>query len=96
MKSLLKICSLLLVSLITNTSAHAQQKTKHFKVEKIINVPADKVWAVVAEDYDAIANSHPQNYLFGTYQRLFKMRRKVCSCAASFKMLFSSCTSSFL
>ena len=60
MKSFLKICTLLLLSLVTFTNAHAQKKTKHFRVEKIINVPADKVWAVVADDYGAIANSHPK------------------------------------
>ncbi|NND06785.1 MAG: SRPBCC family protein [Saprospiraceae bacterium] len=36
----------------------------------MINAPADKVWAVVGEDYGAIANSHPKilrsDYVGGT------------------------------
>ena len=49
---------------------NAQKKVKTFTVEHIINAPAEKVWAVVGEDYGAIANSHPaiisSDYVNGT------------------------------
>ena len=50
--------------------AQKTKRVKKFKVEQIINAPADQVWAVVAEDYGAIANSHPEiissNYINGS------------------------------
>lgn len=58
MKSLLG--SLMIVALVSFAQeATAQKKVRTFKVEKILDLPADKVWAVVGEDYGAIANSHP-------------------------------------
>lgn len=46
------------------------KKVKSFTVSKEIDLPADKVWAIVGEDYGAIANSHPQivssDYINGT------------------------------
>ena len=54
-------------------SAQAQnneKKVQQFLISKESNVPADQVWAIVGEDYGAIANSHPQivysEYLGGT------------------------------
>lgn len=45
-------------------------KVRSFTVSKIINVPAAQVWAIVAEDYGAIAKSHPKivssSYINGT------------------------------
>lgn len=59
----------LLLALFTLT-AFAQKKTQSFQVKTIINAPADKVWAVVGEDFGAIAKSHPKivssNYINGT------------------------------
>lgn len=60
MKFVIKSSMMLLLALITLTNVHAQKKVKHFKVEKIINLPADKVWEVVGNDYGAIAHSHPK------------------------------------
>lgn len=52
------------------SSLHAQKKVKTFKMEKVLSVPAEKVWKVVGEDYGAIANSHPKivasNYVDGS------------------------------
>lgn len=36
------------------------QKTRGFTVSRDINLSADQVWAVVGEDFGAIANSHPK------------------------------------
>ena len=36
------------------------KKVRSFTVSKEIDLPADKVWAIVGEDYGAIANSHPK------------------------------------
>lgn len=44
----------------------AQKKVKDFTVTKVIPHSADKVWAVVGEDYGAIANSHPK-IIFSEY-----------------------------
>lgn len=50
----------------------AQKKVKTFEVIHTINASADQVWAVVGEDYGAIANSHPKivssNYTNGSLQ----------------------------
>ena len=45
---------------ISFTSLNAQKKAQSFTVTKVINAPIDEVWAVVGEDYGAIANSHPR------------------------------------
>ena len=36
-----------------------QKKAQTFTVSRIIKAPIEKVWAVVGEDYGAVANSHP-------------------------------------
>lgn len=38
----------------------AQKKVQTFKESKILDLPAEKVWAVLGEDYGAVANSHPK------------------------------------
>ncbi|MEO0469802.1 MAG: SRPBCC family protein [Bacteroidota bacterium] len=60
MQKLLKIVSLSVLSLLMVQMVQAQKKVKTFKVSKIIPYSADQVWAVVGEDYGAIANSHPR------------------------------------
>ena len=54
----------------TFITAFAQKKTQNFTVTYEMNAPAEKVWAVVGEDFGAIANSHPQivssEYINGT------------------------------
>ena len=43
-----------------STAAMAQTKKQQQVVaERTVNLPADKVWHILAEDYGAIANSHP-------------------------------------
>lgn len=48
----------------------AAQKAQTFTVSRVIQAPVDKVWAVVGDDFGAIANSHPKivksDYVNGT------------------------------
>ncbi len=48
----------------------AQKKVQKFSESKIIDLPAEKIWAIVGEDYGAIAHSHPaivsSDYVDGT------------------------------
>ncbi|MEM8900419.1 MAG: SRPBCC family protein [Bacteroidota bacterium] len=41
------------------------KKYKTFTVERGMSVPAEKVWQFIAEDYGAIANSHPKIWYAG-------------------------------
>ncbi len=72
MKALIKL-SVLFAGLVLISSpllAQKQKKVQTFTVSHVINAPAEKVWAVVGEDYGAIAHSHPKiissNYVNGT------------------------------
>lgn len=69
MKTIVKSTMFLLVIAISFSSL-AQKKTVSFTVKRTINAPANKVWAVVGDDFGAVANSHPQivssNYINGT------------------------------
>jgi hypothetical protein len=47
-----------MIAFIGNTNA--QKKVKTFSVEKVIDLPVDKIWEVVGEDYGAVAHSHPK------------------------------------
>ena len=70
MQHLIKISLLLLFVFSGFQHLTAQKKVKSFEVTKVIPHAADKVWAVVGEDYGAIANSHPRiissEYINGT------------------------------
>lgn len=70
MKSILKVVLSLSLLLIIATQVQAQKKARTFTVSHVIDAPASKVWAIVGEDYGAIAHSHPKiinsNYLNGT------------------------------
>ncbi|MEM6628539.1 MAG: SRPBCC family protein [Bacteroidota bacterium] len=72
MKTLITFSSLFLGLMVAVAPLQAQKKKKAqtFTVSHVINAPAEKVWAVVGEDYGAIANSHPKivssNYINGT------------------------------
>ena len=57
MKNWLKVGALFAVAI---ASLSATKKTKSFQVEKVINVSANKIWKIIAEDYGAVANSHPK------------------------------------
>lgn len=50
----------MLAFLTTNVMAQKQKKVQKFKVSKVIDLPAEQLWAVVGEDYGKIANSHPK------------------------------------
>ena len=60
----------LLISMVLSVSAFAQKKVQQFTVSRVIKAPANKVWAVVGEDFGAIAKSHPgiisSEYIGGT------------------------------
>ena len=72
MQHLVKISLLLLFAFFGLQSLSAQKKVQKFQVTKVIPHSADKVWAVVGEDYGAIAHSHPKivasEYINGTLQ----------------------------
>lgn len=63
---------ILTVAIGVTAFGQKQKKVKQFRVEKIIELPAEKVWHVVGEDYGAIANSHPKiiksEYISGALQ----------------------------
>ncbi|OEJ99552.1 hypothetical protein BFP71_08210 [Roseivirga misakiensis] len=50
------------VMAISDSNAHAQKDKRvlKFEVSKVIPFPAEKVWAIVGEDYGAVAYSHPK------------------------------------
>ena len=72
MKQVVKMCSLALVTAFSNFQATAQKKTQKFTISTIIKAPVHAVWAIVGEDYGAIANSHPKivssSYISGSLQ----------------------------
>ena len=51
-----------MLSIGTGTAGIAQEskKVQEFEVSKVLPFEAKRVWAVVGEDYGAIANSHPK------------------------------------
>lgn len=69
MKTILAIL-MLTVGFAFAAYGQKSKKVRTFKVEKILDLPAEKVWHVVGEDYGAIANSHPRilksEYINGT------------------------------
>lgn len=82
MKSSIKISLLGLFIFLGFQPSFAQKKVKTFTVEHVIDAPANKVWAVVGEDYGAIARSHPKivssNYVNGTL-KAGEGAERVCS-----------------
>ncbi|WP_173021450.1 SRPBCC family protein [Lewinella sp. W8] len=64
--------TLLLAFFTAPALAQKEKKVQTFTVSHLIAAPADQVWAVVGEDYGAIAKSHPKivssNYVDGTLQ----------------------------
>lgn len=61
---------LAILMLLTVSSFAQNKKTQSFTVTETLKVSADKVWAIVGEDFGAIANSHPKivssEYLTGS------------------------------
>ncbi len=71
MKLTIRILTLgILVACSGKLQAQKEKKVQKFKVSKVIDLPADQVWAVVGEDYGKIAHSHPKiiasDYVNGT------------------------------
>lgn len=70
MKKVLSFSAAIAFILLIVPNVQAQKKVQTFSESYIINAPADQVWAVVGEDYGAIANSHPKiissDYINGT------------------------------
>lgn len=60
MQTLFRTGILFLFLFVAFGTSTAQKKVKNFQVSKVIPHSAEKVWAVVGEDYGAIANSHPR------------------------------------
>lgn len=61
MQSIVKISFLLaLIIFLGFQPLLAQKKVKTFTISKVLPHSAEKVWAVVGEDYGAIAYSHPK------------------------------------
>lgn len=57
-------------ALLNSAWAYGQKKVQTFTATHVINAPVDEVWAIVGEDYGAIAHSHPKivnsDYINGT------------------------------
>ena len=55
-----------------NVEAQKEKKLQKFQISKVIDLPAEKVWEVVGEDYGRIAHSHPKiiesEYINGTLE----------------------------
>ena len=70
MQNLVKLSCLLLFVLVGLPNVQAQKKVKTFTVSKVLPHSAEQVWAIVGEDYGAIAHSHPRiissEYINGT------------------------------
>lgn len=71
MKKTMRVVMLgILVTLSGNAEAQKQKKVQTFQVSKVIDLPADQLWAVVGDDYGRIAYSHPKiiasDYINGT------------------------------
>jgi len=69
-KTFVKLILVSFIFLGFTTNISAQKKVKKFEVSHVIDASADAVWAVVGEDYGAVALSHPKiissNYINGT------------------------------
>ncbi|TAI49544.1 SRPBCC family protein [Flagellimonas allohymeniacidonis] len=70
MKSLVMMSAIFFMVVMATEGVNAQKKVHKFVESKVIDIPAEKVWAIVGEDYGAIAYSHPKiissNYINGT------------------------------
>lgn len=72
MYSLSKTILVLAIFTLGTQAVLAQKKVQQFTITHIIKAPVDQVWAVVGEDYGAIAKSHPKivssDYINGTLE----------------------------
>ncbi|MFY0591371.1 SRPBCC family protein [Roseivirga sp.] len=61
MRNLLTILMMAVTTLAGTTAlAQKEKKVQKFEVSKVIPFPAERVWAIVGEDYGAVAYSHPK------------------------------------
>lgn len=50
-----------ITTVVSNTTyAQKQKKVQKFEISKVMPFAAEKVWAIVGEDYGAVAYSHPR------------------------------------
>lgn len=70
MKNTIALTFLLFISVTSFTPVQAQKKVHKFEISRVIDLPAEKIWAIVGEDYGAVAKSHPKiissNYINGS------------------------------
>ena len=70
MNRIIKIFASATFLALSSLTLHAQKKVQTFTVTETIQASAAQVWAVVGEDYGAIAHSHPKivqsDYINGT------------------------------
>lgn len=59
MRTIIKLSIYTLV-MIFGITVFGQKKVHTIEFEHIINASADKVWKVIADDFDKISNSHPK------------------------------------
>ena len=55
----MKYSFIILITLISTSVMAQSKKQQRIMVERTVMLPADQVWHILAEDYGAIANSHP-------------------------------------
>ena len=55
----MKFFAFIIIAVMSTTLIGQNKKQQQVVVERTVNLPADKVWHILAEDYGAIANSHP-------------------------------------
>ena len=60
MRTAMKASLMMILGLLLTTTVNAQKKVSKFLVEREFDIPAEKIWTIVGEDYGAIAHSHPK------------------------------------
>ena len=56
----LSLAVLVMTAFVFAYTPKTDKKVKNFKISQTFDIPASKIWAIVGEDYGAIANSHPK------------------------------------
>jgi len=55
----MKFLTLIIIAIMSTSVIAQSKKQQQVTAERTVKLPADKVWQILAEDYGAIANSHP-------------------------------------
>ena len=50
---------ILIIAIMSTTVTAQSKKQQQVMVERTVQIPAEDVWQILAEDYGAISNSHP-------------------------------------